>query len=251
VSHLHAAAPAAPAAVPGGTWQPLGPAPIGPSKLAGGLNVGATAAGRITSFAVIPSGTHAGRLVAGTAGGGVWTSDDSGGTWTARTDFAADLSIGSVAVDPGNPDHLIAGTGEGNQCGDCFPGDGILTSTDGGDTWTLQNPGSVFNGLTVADVAVDPSNSNHEFAATSHGLYVTTDGGSTWAQPSDASYGSVVGTDHVDSVVIDPSTLPDGQARDRQVGAVHALRLRRQRERGRALQVDGRRGQLDAPHGNP
>jgi hypothetical protein len=210
VSPHHAAAPvpAAPLPVPSGAWQALGPAPIGPAKLAGGLNVGTTNAGRITALASIPSGSHAGRLVAGSAGGGIWISDDSGATWTPESDSAADMAIGALAVDPNNSNHLIAGTGEDNQCGDCFPGDGILDSTDGGSTWTLQNPSGVFDGLKIGEVAIDPNNSSHEFAATSGGLYVTTDGGSHWALPTDATYGSVIGADRVDSVVIDASASP-------------------------------------------
>lgn len=203
-----ASAPTASVPLPVGGWQALGPAPTGPTKLAGGLNVGTTSAGRITSLAVIPTGSHAGRLVAGSAGGGIWISDDNGVTWTPQTDSAADLAIGALTVDPTNPDHLIAGTGEDNQCGDCFPGDGILNSTDGATTWTLQNPGGVFSGLKVGEVAIDPNNSSHEFAATSGGLYVTTDGGSHWALPTDASYATVAGTGRVDSVALDPSTNP-------------------------------------------
>jgi uncharacterized repeat protein (TIGR01451 family) len=153
---------------------------------------------------VIPSGTLSGRVVAGTAGGGIWTSDNGGTSWTARTDSAADLAVGAVAVDPSNPNHLIAGTGEANQCGDCFAGDGILVSTNAGTSWTLQNPGGAFAGIDVAQVAIDPSNSNHEFAATNRGLYVTTNGGTSWAKPTDSSYAAVDG--NISAVVVNPTT---------------------------------------------
>jgi hypothetical protein len=196
VSHRRLAAPAAAAAaasIPSGTWQPLGPAAIGPSFLAGGGSIGGVSSGRITSVVDIPAGSHSGRIVAGSAGGGIWTSDDGGGSWTPRSDFAANLAIGSLTIDPSNPDHLIAGTGEGNECGDCYAGSGILVSTDGGTTWTLQNPGGVLTDSWIERVAIDPSDSNHQFAATNHGLYVTTDGGSSWAKPTDPSYASVDG----------------------------------------------------------
>jgi alpha-tubulin suppressor-like RCC1 family protein len=46
-----------------------------------------------------------------------------------------------MAEDPANPDHVIAGTGEDNGgCADCYFGMGILSSTDGGTTWTAQDP---------------------------------------------------------------------------------------------------------------
>ena len=94
--------------------------------------------------------------------------------------------------------------GENNDCGDCAPGLGILASVDGGTTWAAQNPGGVFTGAHVSEVAIDPSNSNHQFAATDRGLFVTTDGGGSWAKPSDASYATVDG--NVTAVVIDPAS---------------------------------------------
>jgi hypothetical protein len=192
------------ASIPSGAWQPLGPAPIGPPFLAGGGFYGGVNSGRVTGLVVISAGALAGRVVVGTAGGGIWTSDDGGTVWTPRTDAVADLAIGSVTVDPSNANHLIAGTGEANQSGDCFPGAGILASTDGGTSWALQNPGGVFTGLDVAEVAIDPSDSNHQFAATNGGLYVTSNGGTSWAKPADPSYGSVDG--NITAVVIDPTT---------------------------------------------
>ncbi len=191
------------AALPGGTWQPLGPAAIGPAYVAGGGFYGGVNSGRITAVAVVPSGAHAGRTVVGTAGGGVWTSDDDGATWTPRTDGAPGLAIGALAGDPSNPDHLIAGTGEANQCGDCYPGFGILSSIDGGQTWTPQDPGGFFTGDHIAAVAIDPSNSAHMLAATDRGLVATTDGGTSWSKPADASYAAVDG--NISAVVFDPS----------------------------------------------
>jgi hypothetical protein len=191
-----------PFVLPSGTWMPLGPAPIGPPYLAGGGFYGGANSGRITGLTRIPSGTLAGRVVAGTAGGGIWTSDANGTTWTARSDTAPDLAIGAVTVDPKNPNHLIAGTGENNQCGDCFAGMGILVSTNGGTTWTPQNPGGVFTGKSISQVAIDPSNSNHQFAATNGGLYVTTNGGTTWAKPTSPTYTAVDG--NITAVVINP-----------------------------------------------
>jgi uncharacterized repeat protein (TIGR01451 family) len=190
--------------IPVGAWQPLGPAPIGPPYLEFGGFYGGVNSGRTTGLASVPSGLHPGRLVAGTAGGGIWTSDDNGTTWLPRSDAAADLAVGAVAVDPSNSNHLIAGTGEANQCGDCFAGVGILVSTDGGTTWTLQNPGGVFSGHHIAQVAIQPTNSNHQFAATDAGLFVTTNGGASWAKPTDPSYATVDG--NITSVVINPTT---------------------------------------------
>ena len=201
---LHPLLPLLAVPTPGGTWSPLGPAAIGPSTNFGGGFYGGENAGRITGLASLSSGTHAGRVVAATAGGGIWTSDDNGAHWTSRTDTAVTQAMGAVAVDPSNNEHLVAGTGEANNCQDCYPGSGILVSNDGGQTWSLQNPGGVFNGVSVGQIAIDPTNSNHEFAATTSGLFVTSDGGTTWAKPSDPSYTPLDG--NISAVVIDPKT---------------------------------------------
>ncbi len=192
------------AAIPSGPWTALGPAAIGPSFLAGGGFYGGVNSGRITGLAAIGgTGPHAGTLVAATAGGGVWTTADAGTTWTPRTDQAATLAIGSVATDPANPEHLIAGTGEANQCGDCAAGNGVLASTDGGQTWSLQDPGGVFDVLHVGAVAIAPSG-GRMYAATDGGLYVSSDGGASWAKPTDPSYTAVDG--RITAVVVDPAS---------------------------------------------
>jgi len=192
------------AALPAGAWKPLGPDPIGPPFLAFAGFYGGANSGRVTAMVAIGSGTHAGRVVAASAAGGLWTSDNDGTTWTARTDHTLSIAIGSLAIDPANPDHLIAGTGEGNHCGDCAPGLGILSSVNGGTTWVIQNPGSVFTGAHVAAVAIGPGDSHHMFAATDRGLYVTTNSGTAWAKPTDPSYAPVDGD--INAVVVDPST---------------------------------------------
>ena len=198
----HASSPT----LPGGAWQPLGPAPLGTTGLQGPFS-GIPNAGRVTSAVEITSGTLNGRIIVGSASGGIWTSDNGGTTWTPRTDQAATLGIGALAIDPTNPMHVIAGTGEDNHCGDCAWGQGILSSTDGGTTWTLQDPGGIFDGLKVAQVAIDPNAPTDMFAATSGGLFVTADGGMTWATPTDASYASLL-PGRVTAVVINPSTNP-------------------------------------------
>jgi hypothetical protein len=191
------------AAVPTGSWKPLGPAAIGPSYLMAGGFYGGVNSGRITALVAIGSGSHAGRIVAGSAGGGVWTSDDNGATWAPRSDQQSNLAIGSLAEAATNPDVLIAGTGEGNQCGDCYAGSGVLISSDGGTTWSVQDPGGVFDGRHVSAVAIDPTSASRMFAATDGGLFVTTNGGTSWSLPTDPSYASVNG--NINAVVIDPS----------------------------------------------
>ncbi len=78
-------------------WECVGPTNIG---------------GRITSLACHPA--HPERIWAGAAGGGVWHSRDAGQTWQSCWSDQDILNIGSLAVDPRDPDTIYCGTGEAN-----------------------------------------------------------------------------------------------------------------------------------------
>ena len=58
--------------------------------------------GRVTSIATTP--TRPGLVWLATAGGGVWRSTDQGHHWKPRFDRQGTLAIGSIAIDPKNPD---------------------------------------------------------------------------------------------------------------------------------------------------
>ena len=74
------------------------------------------------------------------ADGGVWKTTDGGVTWTPLTDSQITLAMGALAVAPGNSDFIYAGTGEANNPIDSLYGMGVLKSTDGGQSWTLEIP---------------------------------------------------------------------------------------------------------------
>ncbi len=182
-----------------GAWQGLGPGPVT------GSPYGGASSGRVDAVAVIPGGPHAGEIFVGTAGGGVWSSSDGGASWITHTDqVTSGLAIGALAIDPVNPSIIYAGTGEADDCGDCFYGGGVLKSTDGGLTWSVENPGGMFTGIDFASLAVDPRNDSRLYAATSAGFYVSTDGGASWAHPTGS--GDVV--DPASAVALDPATNP-------------------------------------------
>src|SRR5262249_31286638 len=95
-------------------------------------------------------------------------------------------SIGSIALDPKNPDTIWVGTGEPWTRNSVSIGDGLYKSTDGGESWT--NVG-LHNSERIARVIVDPRNSDVVYASApgklwsdspDRGLYKTTDGGKTW-----------------------------------------------------------------------
>ena len=176
-----------------GAWTSLGPAPIR------GSFYGGTASGRVDAIVVAPNG----EIFIGSAGGGVWSSTDGGAHWVTHTDqVSSGLAIGALAVDPTDPQVIYAGTGEGESCGDCFYGGGVLKSTDGGATWTVINPGGMFTGVDFTGLVVDPSAPQRLYASTSSGLYESSDGGASWAQPST---GTGDFSDAASAVVLDPA----------------------------------------------
>ena len=61
---------------------------------------------------------------------------------------------------------IYAGTGEGALSGDSYFGDGVLKSTDGGNTWTHVS-GDYFRGVATSRIVVDPTNADHVYAAMS------------------------------------------------------------------------------------
>jgi photosystem II stability/assembly factor-like uncharacterized protein len=167
----------APASVPA-QWESVGPSNIG---------------GRVTSLACHP--THPERIWAGSAGGGIWQSNDAGQTWRSVWNDQDVLNVGSLALDRNNPDVIYCGTGEANLSLDSYPGVGLYRSTNAGQSWQLLAP-SDKTGLPrrIGVIAIDPFDSKHllvggvgygEVSQTGRdfgGLYVSTDGGVTWAR---------------------------------------------------------------------
>ncbi|PYX27628.1 MAG: hypothetical protein DMG77_18480 [Acidobacteria bacterium] len=70
--------------------------------------------------------------------------------WTPVTDDQATLSVGSIAIQPGNGDPakslILVGRGEANNAGDSYFGLGILRSTDAGNTWSLISTANAGHG---------------------------------------------------------------------------------------------------------
>lgn len=152
-------------------WQSLGPSNVG---------------GRVRALAFDPRSAN--RLLAGTASGGLWISDDAGGSWRANFDFLPNLSVTALVFDPRNPNNVYLGTGEASAG---LVGVGAFKSTDGGSTWRYlaatnadANPDWRF----VNRLAVHPDAPQILLAALTHNNLTTgsiqrsTDGGNTWAR---------------------------------------------------------------------
>jgi photosystem II stability/assembly factor-like uncharacterized protein len=146
------------------SWTEVGPNNIG---------------GRSRTLAVDPG--NANIVYAGSVSGGVFKSTNAGTSWFPTNDFADNLSISSIAIDPTNTSIIYAGTGEGFFNLDAVRGAGMLKSTNGGSTWTLQTS---FTGASfpyyINDIYLRPDSALVLYAATNTGLFKTTNGGTSW-----------------------------------------------------------------------
>src|SRR5450631_462682 len=87
----------------GTVWAPIGPSPISQG--------GSPANGLVSAIAISPSNSSL--IYMGTAGGGVWRSDDGGATWISVFDRQLSLAVGepgALAIDPVNTDVVYVGT---------------------------------------------------------------------------------------------------------------------------------------------
>ena len=147
-------------------------------------NIGpAFTSGRIGDIAVHPDKKT---WYVGVASGGVWKTENAGTTWSPIFDGQASYSIGTVVLDPNDPDVVWVGTGENNAQRSVSYGDGVYKSEDGGRTW--RNMGLKASEH-IGRIAIDPRDSRVVYVAAQgplwseggeRGLYKTTDGGATW-----------------------------------------------------------------------
>jgi len=152
-------------------WQQEGP-----------MNIG----GRINCIAVHPFNPNI--ILTGTAGGGIFRTDDGGSTWEPITDDLTHLPIGHIVFDPTDPNVIYVGTGDVNISGTVWVGNGVYKSSDGGESWSYLG---LEECRIVSKIVVNPQNSQQLFVGTmgnpfeannNRGLYRTDDGGLTWEQ---------------------------------------------------------------------
>ncbi|HEY2473323.1 MAG TPA: hypothetical protein VGI19_00845 [Candidatus Cybelea sp.] len=142
------------------------------------------AGGRVAAVAGTPQNDQLYYL--GTAGGGVWKSENGGATWQPVFEKQGVSAVGAVAIDPTNQQVVWAGTGEANPRNNVSYGDGLYKSTDGAKTWHRVGLQGVWS---ISRIAIDPQNPRHVVVGAfgdpfkdspDRGVYVTFDGGASW-----------------------------------------------------------------------
>ncbi len=108
-------------------WRSIGPANMG---------------GRTADVEGVPGDPNT--VFVASASGGLWKTVNGGISWKPIFERQGTISLGDIALAPGNPDVVWAGTGESNTRNSVSFGDGVYRSTDGGKTWqhmTAAAPG--------------------------------------------------------------------------------------------------------------
>jgi hypothetical protein len=216
-----------------GSWVALGPVPLASDASGNGTQDYHQVAGRATAVAIDPADPSGNTIYIGGAQSGIWKSANAANpvannvAWTPITDNQATLSIGAIAIQPGNNDPskslILAATGEANNSGDSYFGLGMLRSADGGNSWTLiptANNGalsftglggtrmafSTASGLTSTAVAAMAASSEGLVdgaitSSTRRGLYTSVDAGQSWIYDALSDPGGAIDPTSATSVV--------------------------------------------------
>jgi autotransporter-associated beta strand protein len=199
------------------TFVSQGPAPsIGPAATVqsgdGPDGQTGTVSGAVQAIVVSP--TDAGTMYIGAVNGGVWATHNGGASWTPLGDNQRSLSISSLAMDPGNPNVLVAGTGLVSNGAFADPSNvanrggariGLLLSNNGGESWS-EAGGATLAGKSIVGVAVRGSTilaaaAEPNAATAAGGLFISDNGGGSF-QP--VTLGSGGGTVAVTALAADP-----------------------------------------------
>jgi len=162
-------------------------------------------------------------LISSAQEGMTYESTDGGMNWKIRTNYWAELEnlswfdtnqkfqgMQAITFAPSAPEKVYGGFGVWRiatdadvDLGDTPSIVSILTSEDGGRTWT-RHQGTALNGLTVTEIVVHPLNADIAWAATvGGGVFRTSDGGATWESASNGLVDKrvmelAIGTDNPD-----------------------------------------------------
>ncbi len=144
----------------------------------------ASMGGRVVDLAV--DERNPSKFYVATASGGLWKTVNNGTTFTPQFQNEVVMSIGDIAIDPMNSDHIWIGTGEANNRNSTSWGNGVYYSADGGKTWKHKGLDKTRH---IGRIVVDPEDPRRVFVAAcgdlwapnaERGLYRSLDAGETW-----------------------------------------------------------------------
>lgn len=109
-------------------------------------------------------------LFAAIEGSGIYRTTNGGGVWAPVVTGLSDLNVRSIAIDPGEPTLMYAGTG-----------DGVFRSIDGGTTWNPSRSGLPSNSK-INTIQINPIATDIVYAGTNEsGVYRSMNNGGTWS----------------------------------------------------------------------
>lgn len=157
-------------------WTPLGPTGTHWSGYFGG-------AARVTFLRIDP--TNSNIMWTAAPSGGLWKTTNGGLNWNSNTDQLPIIGCTDIAINPLNSQIMYLATGDGNGTGSQLwqSSNGILKSTDGGQTWPLISNTMNWQvgwNRSIYKLLIHPTHPDTVFAATSNGLYRTINGGVNW-----------------------------------------------------------------------
>ncbi len=232
----------------GGLWKTTNALAATPTWASVGANLPSNAIGSITispdnSTLYVGTGEPNGSSDS-EAGLGLFKSTDGGTSFTKVStkvlagDFTLNRSVGAIAVDPANPQHLLVGTavarhGSSSVNGGRYtpPGAaqiGLYETTNGGTSWTLSlsesadagdpsspNGGDFFRGG-ISKILFDPTHPNVAYASMfDYGLYRATlvSGVLTWTRVYSISSPGAAATSSTNRIEFATAALPGGNTR--------------------------------------
>jgi len=149
------------------------------------------------------------RLFINNYGGGNFLSTDGGRTWKDASRGYTGATILDLAVDAGNPWHVLA-----------VPNNGIFESVDRGEEWVGATPDGFFASFAVT---IDPTNPAHLLAANDYAISQSRDGGRSWEIVKWSSDPWEVGFRAIRFAPSDPTTVYVGTARPEALWSADAL----------------------------